>query len=459
MGDTLVVNLRRNEVTATFHQSLLEMCLYDKGQYIAETQHVRANMNDLPVGRNQAMAHLLEAGHEWLLFIDSDMGFAPTALATLREAADPVERPVVGGLCFAQRDFSPDGRNGYRWAPRSTIMDWLEYPDGQNRFTFRHFHPVNMLVQCDATGAAFLLIHRSVGLRMLNKYGKTWFDRLDAGADGIMSEDISFFKRLLDMDGPGHCFVHTGVKISHQKETWLAETDFWQAFAPPPATDRVDVIVPVLHRPQNVRVFMESLLASTGLATAWFVVEPGDDEQACEVFKYGGKVLYRAGSFAQKVNYAYGVTSDTPDATPWVFIVGDDVGFHPGWLDHAQFVGKAFEGDVVGTNDLGNPRVTRGDHATHLLIHRRYIDEHGGSWGDVGPGKICFEGYGHWYVDDEIVTAARQRGEFQMALGSIVEHLHPLFDKGVPDDVYSKGLETAETDKAVFEARLAKWAA
>jgi hypothetical protein len=256
------------------------------------------------------------------------------------------------------------------------------------------------------------------------------------------------------MDGPGKCFVHTGVKISHQKEMWLSETDFWTAFDPPPATDRVDVIVPVLHRPQNVRVFMESLTASTGLATAWFVVEPGDTEEIAEVEKYGGRVIEHPGSFAQKVNYAYGIGN-----APYIFITGDDVGFRPGWLDHAQFVGKAFEGDVVGTNDLGNPRVTRGDHATHLLIHRRYIDEHGGSWGDVGPGKVCFEGYGHWYVDDEIVTAARQRGEFQMALGSIVEHLHPLWDKGVGDEVYAKGLETAETDRAVFEARLAKWAA
>jgi hypothetical protein len=37
--------------------------------------------------------------------------------------------------------------------------------------------------------------------------------------------------------------------------------------------------------------------------------------------------------------------------------------------------------------------------------------------------------------------------------------LHPLWDKGVGDDVYAKGLETAETDKKVFEARAAKWAA
>jgi hypothetical protein len=60
-------------------------------------------------------------------------------------------------------------------------------------------------------------------------------------------------------------------------------------------------------------------------------------------------------------------------------------------------------------------------------------------------------------VDDEIVHAARQRNEFQMALGSYVEHLHPLFDKGANDDVYAKGLESVEKDKAIFEARAAKF--
>jgi hypothetical protein len=455
MGDTLVVSLRRNDVTAAFETSMYEMALYDRGEFIAETLRPRTSMNDLPVARNASMERLIESGYEWLLFVDSDMGFQPTALQTLRQAADPVERPVVGGLCFAQRDMMPDGRNGFRWEPRATIMDWLDqYPDKRHRFSFRHFYPVNMLVQCDATGAAFLLIHRSVAMRMLNRFGKNWFTRSD-DPDGLMSEDISFFKRLIDLDGPGRCFIHTGVRVTHQKNIWIGEPDFWERFDPPPAAERVDVIVPVLHRPQNVSRFMESLTASTGLATAWFVCDPGDDEEIAEVGKCGGRVLEHPGSFAQKVNYAYKITASIP-AAPWVFLVGDDVGFRPGWLDHAQFVGKAFMGDVVGTNDLGNPRVMRGDHATHLLIQRRYIDEHGASW-DGGPGTVCFEGYGHWYVDDEIVHAARQRNEFQMALGSYVEHLHPLFDKGANDDVYAKGLESVEKDKAIFEARAAKF--
>jgi len=157
------------------------------------------------------------------------------------------------------------------------------------------------------------------------------------------------------------------------------------------------------------------------------------------------------------VNYAYEAISLEPDAAPWVFVVGDDVGFRPGWLDHAQFVAHAFGAAVIGTNDLGNPRVMRGEHATHMLLARSYIDALGASWDDVGPGKVCFEGYGHWYVDDEIITAAKQRGQFQMAIGSLVEHMHPLFGKADGDDVYAKGIESAEQDRKIFEARLSKF--
>ena len=78
--------------------------------------------------------------------------------------------------------------------------------------------------------------------------------------------------------------------------------------------------------------------------------------------------------------------------------------------------------------------MTDGDHATHLLIPAAYIDEHGASWD--GPKVVCHEGYRHWYVDDEIVTAAKQRGVWAMALGLQVEHLHPVWGKAENDDTY-----------------------
>jgi len=67
---------------------------------------------------------------------------------------------------------------------------------------------------------------------------------------------------------------------------------------------------------------------------------------------------------------------------------------------------------------------------------------------------VCHEGYRHWYVDDEIVTAAKERGVWQAALGSIVEHMHPMFGKAADDDVYTAGQAHAQQDRVTFQRRL-----
>jgi hypothetical protein len=56
-------------------------------------------------------------------------------------------------------------------------------------------------------------------------------------------------------------------------------------------------------------------------------------------------------------------------------------------------------------------------------------------------------------VDDEIVTAAKQRGVWAPALASVVEHLHPLWGKAEVDDTYVRGQRYAGRDKATFEKR------
>jgi hypothetical protein len=45
-----------------------------------------------------------------------------------------------------------------------------------------------------------------------------------------------------------------------------------------------------------------------------------------------------------------------------------------------------------------------------------------------------------------------------MALGSIVEHLHPYWNKADDDDIYRKGRETMDADRVTFEARSAQYA-
>lgn len=450
MGTVLVAYAHTNDVTHSWAQSMNRLIIHDQGRLIGPISDVRCSSGNLEIARNAMMRDLLEGDCEWLFMVDTDMGFQANALDLLRAAADPQERPIVGGLCFAQKDMKIDHRSGYRFTPMPTIFDWVKMPDQVERFAYRSHYPANALLQCDGTGAAFVLIHRSVGEKLFNRCGPTWFNRTDDG-DGLMSEDLSFFKRWLDLEGRGGCHIHTGVRVTHQKPVWLAESDFLAAVGVPPARERVDVIVPVLHRPQNVAPFMETLRASTGLATAWFVCDRADKVEQETVLEHGGRVLKCNGSFAQKVNYAYDAIPKHGAPAPWMFLVGDDVLFQPGWLDHAQYVAHQYGGEVVGTNDLGNPRVMAGDHATHLLVSRRYVAETGATF-DGAPDLVCGP-YGHWFVDDELVAAAKERGVWQMALGSIIEHMHPLFGKGQVDEVYIKGQSSAEADRALFEQR------
>jgi hypothetical protein len=203
----------------------------------------------------------------------------------------------------------------------------------------------------------------------------------------------------------------------------------------------------VLGRPEHAAPFMASLRASTGMARAYAVVH---EDHVAQAWRDAGADVITGDvtTFARKVNLAASKTAE-----PWLFLVGSDVVFHPGWLDHAQAAAHGGRFHVVGTNDLGNPRVMAGEHATHLLVRRSYIDEVGASWD--GPGVVCHEGYGHMFVDDEIVEAARRRGVFAAALGSRVEHLHPAWHKADMDEVYELGLSHYPADKALYEKRSA----
>lgn len=448
-GGVFLAYLHPNTISSSFVDSLDLLRTYDAQgpQQLRQFGKVRAGHQGIVDARNQLARNLVESPCEWLFFLDADMGFAPDTLERLLAAADPVHRPIVGGLCFAYREIGFDGMGGYRAKPMPTVYSYIEHPDGKSRFTGRSHYPVNQLVETAATGAACLLIHRSVIERMYSDpitAGKGEpFDRI-MGADGLMGEDISFCMRAGALDFP--IWIHTGVRTTHHKEIWVGETDFWTSFDAPPARDRVDVIVPTVKaRAANLPNLSTSLTASTGLANLIFVVD--DEEHAEEVRLLADTVIVEPGSFAHKINAAYPHTT-----APWVKVVGDDVRFHPGWLDHAQHVARLYGAKVVGSNDLANPRVIAGDHATHWMIARDYIDEQGASWD--GPGVVAHEGYRHWFTDDEIVAVAKSRGVFQVALGSVVEHFHPMTGKAESDEVYESNDSFAEQDRKLFEQRV-----
>lgn len=226
-----------NEVAHSWHQSVMGLVLHDmggdgllmRGGWIA----VRCGTDGLPAARNESVRRFLETDSEWLLWIDTDMGFEPDMLDRLMEAADPAERPIVGALCFAQREMEPDGSGGYRCRAAPTIYDWLSAGDKQGFMARRVYEP-NKLTRCGGTGSAAILIHRTVFEKVSAEFGATWYNRApeaqpdETGTVRMMGEDLSFCMRAGVVGIPVH--VHTGVKTTHLKAVWLAEDDYLQQY-------------------------------------------------------------------------------------------------------------------------------------------------------------------------------------------------------------------------------------
>jgi len=230
--DVAVAYLHPNTVGHNFHQSLLQLALYDQHNHnrLGQWLTMRSGSGGIVEARNQIHEQVadLPSSIQWLLWIDADMGFAPDSLDRLLAAADPVDRPIVGGLCFAWKEIQPDGLNGFHCVARPTIFDWVEHDDGHKRFTGVVEFPTDEVMSCAATGTAFLLVHRSVVERVAESrdtHGR-WFDRIKGSDGSLLGEDISFCVRATAAGFPIH--VHTGVVTNHLKELWVTDAVYDQ---------------------------------------------------------------------------------------------------------------------------------------------------------------------------------------------------------------------------------------
>ena len=222
-----VAYVHGNEVAHSWHQSMQALIAWD----IAHHQHVigggwfatRYGTGGIVQARNDTVnAFLTQCDADWLFWVDTDMGFAADSVDRLLEAADPIERPIMGGLCFAMREVGVDNAGGYLVQPTSTIFDWVQLPNGQQGFHTRHDWTAGEVTQCAGTGSAFLIVHRSVFEKIAAEYDRTWYSPVfNKSLNMTISEDLSFCSRAGALGIPIH--VHTGVRTTHLKQVWLDE--------------------------------------------------------------------------------------------------------------------------------------------------------------------------------------------------------------------------------------------
>lgn len=212
----------------------------------------------------------------------------------------------------------------------------------------------------------------------------------------------------------------------------------------------IAVLIPTLGRPANIQRVIDDLepTAPRNLIDPIFIVESHDRDtiEAIELAQRTYVVNERSASYAGAINTA--VEQTTHD---YLLIAADDLHFHDGWLDPLLEMSQDFA--VVGTNDMHNPEVLAGTHATHYLVTRNYCEL--GTIDEAYP--LLHEGYVHNYTDTEAIATAKFRGEFAPCLTSCVEHIHWAWGLASMDDTYLKGANTVHGDEALYRSRSHLW--
>jgi len=211
--DNVVIGyIHPGQVSAFFTHSLIMSLMHDQGmnRRIVGIEQDWSSAN-VSASRNTVTQRFLDDyTADWLWWIDADMAWEPEALEQLLAVADPVNAPIVGGLCFG-------ASNGELFP---TIYQLAEFEGGITTVRMHDFEP-NTVTPVAATGAAFLLIHRSaleaIRTRAYNKTF-TWFQETEMGGRPV-GEDITFCLRALESGFK--TFVHTGVEVGHHKSQLL----------------------------------------------------------------------------------------------------------------------------------------------------------------------------------------------------------------------------------------------
>ncbi len=101
------------------------------------------------------------------------------------------------------------------------MYELADSPDGGITFIRYKRWPEGAVVQVAGTGAACLLIHRTVLERVEKEIGDKaapWF-RESVSGSRLVGEDLTFCLRCAAANVPVH--VHTGVHVGHMKTTML----------------------------------------------------------------------------------------------------------------------------------------------------------------------------------------------------------------------------------------------
>jgi GT2 family glycosyltransferase len=177
----------------------------------------------LTLQRNEAVQRMRG---DWLLFVDDDMVFAPDAIKRLIAMREEIDADILSGLCFRR---SP---------PYQPTLFMREHPT-QGAYNFLERWDRDSVVEVDATGMAFVVIHRRVFEAIAGTKMPDVEERAALGLpkffrwDGSIGEDLRFCQ---DAKAAGcRVWVDTGIEIGHMAEIEVRHPQFLAELATRPA--------------------------------------------------------------------------------------------------------------------------------------------------------------------------------------------------------------------------------
>ena len=224
MRDVAVCVCVGGTVSSGFYVSLTRILLSDAlavegriREHITEGSGVNVSM-----ARNRLVDKFLRSGATWAWMLDADMVLRPDTLDGLLDAADPIERPFVGALCYGMRE--DDG------SAFSTTYAWEgELGSEDETFTQRDLIPGFGTVRVGATGVACALVHRDVFIETEDTHSSNfpWFQEVELASGKYAGEDIEFMRKCRAAGVP--VYVNTSAAVGHDKSqivderVWLAQ--------------------------------------------------------------------------------------------------------------------------------------------------------------------------------------------------------------------------------------------
>ena len=425
MMKVVIAYLHPGEVSHSFHKSLMDYLMHDLAHHrrLAGLLIEECGTSRVIEGRNSAARKFMRSGADWLLFIDSDMGFDPDAIDRLIDSADPEQRPLVGGLCFGQRKGPEGPGNTRQLSPVPTVYQWVDAPE-QAGFAPMYDYPRDQMVACDGTGAAFLLIHRSVLAKIAETFPtpREWFDDTIYKGE-VFGEDLTFCLRAKEAGFP--LYVNTSVKVSHRKVAYLDESNVGDLTDLP-----TFVVIPMKNRMDLTRNLINQL-GEQGQHERIFIFDNGSNRKTKnELATLGRRDVEVFDAEGMNIHQMWNRGLEEASKRAWqsnVAILNNDLNIGPDFLDGLS---KALRSDPLLAAVCPNYDGRDGDDIEYVsdICAGRY-DGTGGLAGFAfmlgSDSGYRFPEHFEWYCGDSdlMATIAFAGSKAGIVIGTTVEHV------------------------------------